>query len=85
MLCWEKSSTFCAQSIDIDPLLSDVLSRIGGKYHKCRLGFTPVQEDMHMCIAERYDGSDDYRLFYRGQEMESIEREKLYFPELSHA
>ena len=20
MLCWEKSSTFCAQSIDIDPL-----------------------------------------------------------------
>ena len=66
-------------------ILSDVLSRIGGKYHKCRLGFTPVQEDMHMCIAERYDGSDDYRLFYRGQEMESIEREKLYFPELSHA
>lgn len=65
--------------------LSDVLSRIGGKYHKCRLGFAPVQEDMHMCVAERYDGSDDYRLLYRGQELESIEREKLYFPELSHA
>lgn len=65
--------------------LSDVLSRIGGKYHKCRLGFTPVQDDMQMCVAERYDGSDDYRLFYRGRELESIEREKLYFPELSHA
>lgn len=82
-----EEDTLLLQSIICENkvLLSDVLSRIGGKYHKCRLGFTPVQEDMHMCIAERYDGSDDYRLFYRGQEMESIEREKLYFPELSHA
>ena len=82
-----EEDTLLLQSIICENkvLLSDDLSRIGGKYHKCRLGFTPVQEDMHMCIAERYDGSDDYRLFYRGQEMESIEREKLYFPELSHA
>ena len=82
-----EEDTLLLQSIICENkvLLSDVLSRIGGKYHKCRLGFTPVQKDMHMCIAERYDGSDDYRLFYRGQEMESIEREKLYFPELSHA
>ena len=65
--------------------LWNVLSRIGGEYHKCRLGFTPVQDDMQMCVAEQYDGSDDYRLFYRGQELKSIEREKLYFPELSHA
>ena len=36
-----------------------------------------LNEALHMCVAERYDGSDDYRLFYRGQELESIEREKL--------
>ena len=38
-----------------------------------------------MCTAEQYDGADDYRLFYLGEELKSIEQEKLYFPELSHA
>ena len=35
--------------------------------------------------AEKYDGADDYRLFYLGEQLKSIENEKLYFPELSHA
>lgn len=65
--------------------LSEVLQRVGGEYHQCRLGFTPAKEDMEMCIVESYDGGEDYRLFYLGQELESIRREKLYFPELSHA
>lgn len=65
--------------------LLDVLSRIGGEYQKCRLGFTPVLKDMELCAAERYDGADDYRLFYLGEQLKSIEQEKLYFPELSHA
>ncbi len=32
MLCWEKSSTFCAQSIDIDPVTAlSLLSGCDGK------------------------------------------------------
>lgn len=29
--------------------------------------------------------ADDYRLFYLGEPLKGIEKEKLYFPELSHA
>lgn len=66
-------------------MLSDVLNRVGGDYRKCRLGFVPTPPDMQLCIAEHYDGSDDYRLFYLGENLKSIEQERLYFPELSHA
>ena len=55
------------------------------EYHKCQLGFTPALKDMDICVAEQYDGADDYRLFYLGEQLKSIENEKLYFPELSHA
>lgn len=65
--------------------LSDVLQRVRGEYHKCRLGFVPDRKDMDICIAEKYDGAEDYRLFYLGEQLKSIEEEKLYFPELSHA
>ena len=34
--------------------LSDVLQRMGVEFHKCRLGFTPAQNDRYMCIAEYY-------------------------------
>lgn len=38
------------------------------------------------CVCfQIYNGSDDYRLFYLGQELKSIEQDKLYFPEISHA
>lgn len=65
--------------------LSDVLCRMSGEYHECRLGFTPTLKDIDMCIAEKYDGAEDYRLFYVGEQLKSIEEEKIYFPELSHA
>ena len=65
--------------------LSDVLCRMSGEYHECRLGFTPTLKDIDMCIAEKYDGAEDYRLFYVGEQLKSIEEEKLYFPEFSHA
>ncbi|WP_461883491.1 hypothetical protein [Fusicatenibacter sp.] len=35
--------------------------------------------------AEPYDGAEDYRLFYLGDTLKSIEQEKLYFPEFPHA
>lgn len=82
-----EGDTLLLQSIICEnkvPLL-DVLQRVRGKYHKCRLGFTPSQDDMHMCVAESYNGEEDYRLFYSGQKLEDIKYEKLYFPELSHA
>ena len=65
--------------------LSDVLQRVRGEYHKRQFGFVLDLKDMDMCEAEKYDGSDDYRLFYFGEQLKSIEKEKLYFPKLSHA
>ena len=65
--------------------LLDVLQRVKGEYHNCQLGFTPALKDMDICVAEQYDGADDYRLFYLGEQLKSIQNEKLYFPELSHA
>ena len=65
--------------------LLDVLQRVKGEYHNCQLGFTPALKDMDICVAEQYDGADDYRLFYLGEQLKSIENEKIYFPELSHA
>ena len=64
--------------------LSEILKRIDLP-NECALGFTPRKEDMDICTCEKYDGADDYRLFYIGKELESIERDRLYFPELSHA
>ena len=74
-------SVLCKEKVS----LADVLKRIDLNGQKCRLGFTPLDEDKDKCTAEMYDGADDYRLFYRGEELLSIERDRLYFPELSHA
>lgn len=65
--------------------LSDILNRIDNEIKECKLGYTPLVEDMELCHAELYDGADDYRFFYMGRELENIENEKLYFPEFSHA
>ena len=73
-------SVLCKESVP----LSEILKRIDIS-HGCALGFTPRKEDMDICTCEKYDGADDYRLFYRGNELESIERDRLYFPDLSHA
>ena len=82
-----EENTLLLQSIICENhvTLLDVLQRLRGEYHKCQLGFTPALKDMDICVAEQYDGADDYRLFYLGEQLKSIENEKLYFPELSHA
>ena len=79
--CAVLQSVLCREKV----ALADVVSRIDTVDHKCRLGFTPLDEDVKICISEVYDGGDDYRLFYRGEELKSIEQDKLYFPDLSHA
>lgn len=73
-------SVLCKENVP----LSEILKRIDIS-HGCALGFTPRKEDMDICTCEKYDGADDYRLFYRGKELEFIERDRLYFPDLSHA
>ena len=82
-----EENTLLLQSIICENhvTLLDVLQRVKGEYHNCQLGFTPALKDMDICVAEQYDGADDYRLFYLGEQLKSIENEKLYFPELSHA
>ena len=82
-----EENTLLLQSIICENYVTllDVLQRVRGEYHKCQLGFTPALKDMDICVAEQYDGADDYRLFYLGEQLKSIENEKLYFPELSHA
>jgi len=79
--CVVLKSVLCKEKI----ALADVVQRIDPGDHGCRLGFVPHDADMEICICEVYDGGDDYRLFYRGEELESIQRDKLYFPDLSHA
>ena len=64
--------------------LAEVLKRIDVG-NRLRLGFVPLGEDNDLCECSLYDGADDYRLFYRGAELKAIERDKLYFPDLSHA
>ncbi len=65
--------------------LKDVVKRIDIEKTRLMLGFTPIEEDEDKCVSEVYEGGDDYRLFYRGKKLESIEQDKLYFPDLSHA
>ena len=79
--CTELKSILCGERI---PLLT-VLKRIGLNGRRCRLGFVPTEEDRELCTPEIYDGGDDYRLFCRGEKLEAVERDKLYFPDLSHA
>ena len=70
---------------DREIALADVLKRIELPNRKCMLGFVPRDRDKALCTSEIYDGADDYRLFYKGEKLESIERDRLYFPDLSHA
>lgn len=83
----EEENTIVLQSIIAKEQISlkEICSRIDGKYDFIRLGFVPYGEEKSMCDIMKYDGGEDYRLFYLGNELESIEKEQLYFPELSHA
>ena len=79
--CAVLESVLCKEKV----ALADVVQRIDLESRKCRLGFTPHESDKKICISEVYNGGDDYRLFYRGKELEAIEQDRFYFPDLSHA
>lgn len=77
----ELQSVICGRSIP----LSEVLCRIPAGWDTLRLGFSPAAHDEALFDAVPYDGADDYRLFYCGKDVDSIEKQRLYFPALSHA
>ncbi len=83
----EEDDTLFLQSVVCrkKTAMKEILKRIHMNYHHLMLGFTPCAEDADLFEAEPYDGADDYRLFYLGDTLKSIEQEKLYFPDLSHA
>lgn len=65
--------------------LAEILNRIAMDYSALILGFTPRMEDSYLFQTEAFDGGNDYRFFYIGDALKSIEAQKLYFPVLSHA
>ena len=65
--------------------LEKVINEINHSYKELKLGFTPGENETDLFEAAPFDGGDDYRLFCRGKGLESIEKEKLYFPTFSHA
>lgn len=83
----KQGDTLALQSIICKKQISlrDVIARIDMEYDSLKLGFAPCAQDSCLFDAFVYDGEDDYRLFYLGEELESIQKEKLFFPQLSHA
>lgn len=65
--------------------MKDVVSHIDAMYDSLILGFPPASGDLAMFETSVYDGRNDTRPFYRGKDLECIEKEKLCFPQLSHA
>lgn len=77
----EIKSVICNQYIPIEQIVGE----IGMEYENLQLGFTPRKEELDLFECTIFDGEDDYRLFCRGEKLDSIEDEKLYFPTFSHA
>ena len=65
--------------------LESVLREIHSDYENLVLGFTPRKEEADLFDAALFDGGEEYRLFIRGDKLNSIGDEKLYFPVFSHA
>lgn len=62
-----------------------ILTRLGHDFDRLLLEFTPQTGDTELFDSWQYDGEDDYRLFCRGDALEQIRQQQLYFPALSHA
>ena len=64
--------------------IHEIIARISQSRSRLTLGFSPCAGDAALFEASAFDGGD-VRLFYWGKELESIEKERLFFPLLSHA
>lgn len=65
--------------------IKEVLAHIEDEYKQVELGFTPRAAEQGMFDLTSYDGGSDYRFLYKGERLKDIERQKLCFPEYSHA
>ena len=65
--------------------LEQILQRIPFPFNQLTLGFAPRSEDAPLFLAQPFDGGEDYRFLFRGSQLKNIAKERLYFPELSHA
>lgn len=65
--------------------LQEILIRLPCPCDGLVLGFTPRPEDATPFTPEPFDGGEDYRLFYKGDALAAVSRERLFFPLLSHA
>ena len=65
--------------------MRDIVSHIDTVYSSLIIGFPPASGDLDMFDVSVYDDRNDTRLFYRGRDLERIGKEKLFFPQLSHA
>jgi len=87
MVMYKEDETVEIQSIIAQKYIpmGQILEAIPVEYAHLRLGFTPRKEELDLFTCFMYDGGEDYRLFCRGEQLDSIETEKLYFPAFSHA
>lgn len=85
---WEKlEDTLILKSIIRKQPISmkDIISHIDADYKYLKLGFPPCAGDACMFEASVNDDRQSVRLFYRGKDLGRIEKDKLFFPLLSHA
>lgn len=65
--------------------LKNIISELPSNTSSISLGYTPLEQDRNICDSTVFDGGEDYRLFIFGNQLESIETDRLFFPTLSHA
>ena len=87
IVAWLDGETLYLDSVITadETSVMEIIKKIPLKFNKVILGFTPKTEDADFFIAEKYDGQDDYRFFYMGASLLEIEKDRLYFPVMSHA
>ena len=71
--------------IQNNTLLKNIISELPSNTSSISLGYTPLEQDRNICDCIIFDGGVDYRLFILGNQLESIETDRLFFPTLSHA
>ena len=65
--------------------LKNIISELPSNTSSISLGYTPLEQDKDICDCTVFDGGEDYRLFIFGNQLDSIETDRLFFPTLSHA
>ena len=91
MLCWEKSSTFCVQSIDIDPIPCYCTTHADYFYGEIPSVRCLTKEEINSAYEENTcllytseAGEPSIIIHYEGEVVKLYEKEILYLESLSH-